>query len=58
MLFIEELNDLYMSHSIVRTVKSRTLRCARHVAGRGKSRIVYRILVRKPRKDALGRPRM
>jgi len=54
-LLNEELNDLY-SPSIVRVIKSR--RWARHVARKGESKGVYRVLVGKPEgKKPLGRPR-
>jgi hypothetical protein len=39
-------------------IKSRRMRCARHVAGMGEKRNAYRILVGKPEgKRPLGRPR-
>jgi hypothetical protein len=54
----EELNDPYRSPNIVRVIKSRRMRWARHVARMGESRGVYRVLVRKPeRKRPFGRPR-
>ena len=54
----EELNDLYSSPNIVRVIKSRRMRWAGHVAGMGKERRVYRVLVGKPEgKRPLGRPR-
>jgi hypothetical protein len=40
----EELHDLYSSSSIIRTMKSRRLRLAGHVARMGKKRNVYRLL--------------
>ena len=53
----EELRDLYSSTNIVRTIKSRRMRSAGHVACMGKGRGVYRVLVGKPeRKDDLGDP--
>jgi hypothetical protein len=53
----EELHDLYLSSTIVRVIKSRLLRTG-HVAGVGKGRGVYRVLVGKPGgKRPLGRPR-
>ena len=53
-----ELNDLYSSPSIVRVVKSRTMRWAGHVARMGEERGVHRVLVGKPEgKRPLGRPR-
>jgi len=54
----EELNDLYSSLNIVRVIKSRRMRWARHVARMGEERGVYRFLVVKPEgKRPLGRPR-
>ena len=54
----EEQNDLYSLPNIVRVVKSRRMRWARHVARMGEDRGVHRILVRKPEgKRPLGRPR-
>ena len=44
----EELNDLYCSSNVVRVIKSRRMRWAGHVAGMGKRRGVYRVLVWKP----------
>jgi hypothetical protein len=41
----EELNDLYSSPNIVRVVKSRRMRWARHVARMGQNRSLYRVLV-------------
>jgi hypothetical protein len=38
----EELRDLYSSPSIIRIMKSRRLRWARHVARMGKKRTAYR----------------
>jgi hypothetical protein len=53
-----ELNDLYCSHSIVREMKLRRIRCAGHVARMGERSGVYRVLVGKPDgKRPLGRPR-
>jgi len=44
--------------NIVRVVKSRRMRCARHVARVGQGRGVHRLLVGKPEgKRPLGRPR-
>ena len=55
----EELNDLYPSPNIVRAIKSRRMRWARHVSCMGESRGVYRVLVGKPEgKKPLGRPRL
>ena len=54
----EELNDLYCSPNIVRVIKSRRMRWAGHVAGMGKRRGMYRILVGKSEgKRPLGKPR-
>jgi hypothetical protein len=44
----EELHKLYFSLSIIRTVKSRRMRCAGHVARMGEKRNAHRIFVRKP----------
>jgi len=43
----EELNDL-LSPNIVRVIKSRRMRWARHVAGMGERRGLYRVLVGRP----------
>ena len=49
---------MYSSPSIVRVIKSRTVRQAEHVARMGERRGVYRVLVGKPEgKVQLGRPR-
>jgi PAS domain-containing protein len=54
----EELNDLYSSANIIRVMKSRRMRWARHVARMGEGRGAYRILVGKPEgRRPLGRPR-
>jgi hypothetical protein len=54
----EELHNLYSSPSIIRIIKSRRMRWARHVARMGEKRNVYRSLVGKPEgKRPLGRPR-
>jgi hypothetical protein len=51
-------NDEIHSLNIVRVIKSRRMRWARHVARRGEGRDVYRVLVGKPEgKRPLGRPR-
>jgi hypothetical protein len=48
----------YSSPSIIRIIKSRRMRLARHVARMGEKRNVYRLLVGKPEgKRPLGRPR-
>ena len=53
----EELNDLYSTPNTVRVINSR-VRWAGHIAGMGKGRGVYRVLVGKPwRKRPLGGPR-
>jgi len=44
----EELNVLYYSPNIVRVIKWRRMRWARHVARIGEERVVYRVLVGKP----------
>jgi hypothetical protein len=54
----EELRDLYSSPSIIRIIKSRRMRWARHVARMGEKTNAYRLLVGKPeRKRPIGRPR-
>jgi hypothetical protein len=54
----EELHDLYSSPNIVRVIKSRRMRLARHVARMGEERGMYRVLVGKPEgKRPLGGPR-
>jgi hypothetical protein len=54
----EELRDLYSLPSIIRVIKSRTMRWAGHVARMGEKRNVYRLLVGKPEgKRPLRRPR-
>jgi hypothetical protein len=54
----EELHKLYSSQSIIRIIKSRRMRWARHVARMGEKRNVYRLLVGKPEgKRPLGRQR-
>jgi hypothetical protein len=54
----EELHNLYSSPDIIRQVKSRRMRWARHVACMGQERKVYKVLVGKPEgKRPLGRPR-
>jgi hypothetical protein len=54
----EELHGLYTSPSIVRVIKARMMRWARHVARMGEVRGVYNILVGRPEgKKPLGRPR-
>jgi hypothetical protein len=54
----EELHDLYTLPSIVRIIKSRRIRWARHVVLMGEKRNAYRLQVGKPQgKRPLGRPR-
>jgi hypothetical protein len=54
----EELHDLYSSPSIIRIIKARRMRWARHVPRMGEKRNAYRLLVGKPEgKRPLGRPR-
>jgi hypothetical protein len=54
----EELCDLYSSPSIIRVIKSRRMRWARHVAQMGEKRNAYRLLVGKPEgKRPIGRLR-
>jgi hypothetical protein len=54
----DELNDLYSSPTIVRVIKSRRMRWARHVARMGEMRDTYRVLAGKPEgKRPLGRQR-
>jgi hypothetical protein len=49
---------LYSSPSIIRTIKERRMRWARHVARMGEKRNAYRLLYESQRKNrALGRPR-
>jgi hypothetical protein len=52
------VNNLYSSPNIIRKIKSRRMRLARHVAQMGATINAYRILVGKPGgKTPLGRPR-
>jgi hypothetical protein len=53
----EVLHSLYTSPSIIRMIKSRRMRWAGHVARLGEKMNAYRILVGKPGKRPLGRPR-
>jgi hypothetical protein len=54
----EELHNLYSCPNIIRMIKSRRIRWARHVVGTGEKRNPYRILVGKLKgKRPLGRPR-
>jgi hypothetical protein len=47
-LHSEELHNLYSSPEIIRQIKSRRMRWARHVAHMGEERKLYRVLVGKP----------
>jgi hypothetical protein len=47
-LHIEELHNLYSSPSIIRMIKSITMKWTGHVARMGEKRNAYRILVGKP----------
>jgi hypothetical protein len=54
----DELHNLYSSLNIVRVIKARRLRWVGHVAHMEEGRIVYRVLVWKPKgKRPLGRCR-
>jgi hypothetical protein len=54
----EELHNLYSSPDIIRQVKSRRMRWARHVVRMGEEREVYKVLVGNTEgKRPLGRPR-
>jgi hypothetical protein len=54
----EKLHDLYSSPSIIRIIKSRSMRWARHIARMEEKRNAYRLLVGKLEgKKLLGRPR-
>jgi hypothetical protein len=44
----EELHDLYSSPSIIRIIKSRSMRWVKHVARMEENRNAYRMLVGKP----------
>jgi hypothetical protein len=44
-----ELHNLYLPPNIVRQIKSRIMRWARHVARMGEGRKVYRVSVGKPK---------
>jgi hypothetical protein len=57
-MYNEELHNLYSSPNIIRTIKSRRMRWAGHVARMGEKRNAYRILVGKSEgRRPLGRPR-
>jgi hypothetical protein len=43
----KELNDLYYLPNIVRMIKSKRMRWARHMARMGERRVVYRVFVGK-----------
>jgi hypothetical protein len=45
---MRELHDLYSSRSIIRIIKSRRMRWAKHVARMGEKRNAYRLLAGKP----------
>jgi hypothetical protein len=47
--YIEKLIDLHSSPSIVRVIKWRRMKWARHVARMGERRGIYRVLVVKPK---------
>jgi hypothetical protein len=54
----DELHNLYSSLNIVKVIKAKRMRWARHVARMGEGRGVYRFLVGRPEgKRPLGRPR-
>jgi hypothetical protein len=58
LLHNEELHNLYSSPSIIRMIKSRTVRIEGHVACMGGNKNAYKFLVRKPEgKSPLGRQR-
>jgi hypothetical protein len=48
---IRELHDLYSLPSIIRIIKSSTVRCAGYVARKGEKRNAYSLLVGKPEED-------
>jgi hypothetical protein len=57
-LHSEELHTLYSSPNIIRRIKSRRMRWARHVARMGEDIKVYRVLMGEPAgKRSLGRLR-
>ena len=54
----EELNNLYSSLNIVRVIKARRMRWAKHVARMGDRKGLNRVLVGKPEGESpFGRPR-
>ena len=56
MLHNEELHSFYCSPNIVRVIKSRRLRWARHVASMEEGRSAFKILTGKGKRP-IGRPR-
>jgi hypothetical protein len=44
----EELCGPYSAPNIIRTIKSRKIRCVGHVECNGERRVLYRVLVEKP----------
>jgi hypothetical protein len=57
-LHCEELHILYSFPNIIRQMKSKRMRWARHVTRMGEERKMYKVLVGKPEgKRRLGRPR-
>ena len=53
----EDPNDLYSTPNIIRVIKSRRIRWARHVARMGERRVVYMVLMGIPEgKRPFGRP--
>jgi hypothetical protein len=54
----EKVHDLYPSPNVIRIIKSRKMRWARHVARMEEKNIEYMLFVEKPEgKRPLGRPR-
>jgi hypothetical protein len=53
----EQLYSLYSSPNITRVIKSKRMRCSRHVAYMGERTGAYRVLVRPQGKSLLERPR-
>jgi hypothetical protein len=53
----DELHSLYSSPNIIKAIKSKRIRWARHVARMGEGRGVYRVLVGPEGQRPLGRPR-
>jgi hypothetical protein len=51
-----ELHNLYTSPDIIRQIKSRRMRWARHVACMGQDRKMYKVLVGKPKKKKKKKP--